>query len=112
MTHRDDLLRPDPARGPFAIRRASHIEPATGLSADAMSWLGRSSLFSRTDLPDADVLREIETLWPGRWWADLTPVAGPVLGPFDSRAQALQAESDWLQEHLPCLNLSTTSSSC
>ena len=32
----------------------------------------------------------------GRWWADLTPVAGPVLGPFARRGQALAAEEAWL----------------
>ena len=33
----------------------------------------------------------------GRWLADLTPVAGPVLGPFDRRSLALQAEQAWLE---------------
>ena len=32
----------------------------------------------------------------GRWLADLTPVAGPVLGPFDLRSEALEAERVWL----------------
>jgi hypothetical protein len=32
----------------------------------------------------------------GRWLADLTPVAGPVLGPFDLRSEALEAELAWL----------------
>jgi len=32
----------------------------------------------------------------GRWLADLTPVAGPVLGPFDLRSEALEAERAWL----------------
>ena len=32
----------------------------------------------------------------GRWLVDLTPVAGPVLGPFDLRSEALQAELAWL----------------
>jgi hypothetical protein len=35
----------------------------------------------------------------GRWTADLTPVGGPVLGPFDRRSGALQAEHDWLERH-------------
>ena len=35
----------------------------------------------------------------GRWLADLSPVGGPCLGPFDSRSQALAAESRWLEEH-------------
>ena len=32
----------------------------------------------------------------GRWWADLSPVDGPVLGPFVLRTAAIQAEQDWL----------------
>src|SRR5688572_23702703 len=31
----------------------------------------------------------------GRWWADLSPVSGPRLGPFSNRSQALTAEADW-----------------
>jgi hypothetical protein len=30
----------------------------------------------------------------------MTPVAGPVLGPFQLRSQALAAEQQWLTEHL------------
>ena len=36
--------------------------------------------------PDAD----------GCWLADLSPVEGPMLGPFDSRSAALDAEHRWL----------------
>ncbi len=32
----------------------------------------------------------------GRWLADLSPVDGPLLGPFASRSEALEAERDWL----------------
>lgn len=32
----------------------------------------------------------------GAWWADLAPVAGPKLGPFELRSAALEAESLWL----------------
>lgn len=35
----------------------------------------------------------------GRWIADLTPVSGPVLGPFDKRTDALAAEVLWLREN-------------
>jgi hypothetical protein len=35
----------------------------------------------------------------GRWLADLTPVDGPVLGPFGRRSEALAAERDWLERH-------------
>jgi hypothetical protein len=33
----------------------------------------------------------------GRWLADLSPVDGPVLGPFERRSEALQAELAWLE---------------
>lgn len=36
----------------------------------------------------------------GQWWADLAPVAGPRIGPFQVRSQALAAETAWLAEHL------------
>ena len=35
----------------------------------------------------------------GHWQADLTPVDGPVLGPFDHRGAALDAEREWLERH-------------
>lgn len=36
----------------------------------------------------------------GSWWADLSPVGGPRLGPFSRRSEALAAEREWLVEHL------------
>lgn len=33
----------------------------------------------------------------GQWLADLSPVSGPVLGPFICRSQALAAEQAWLE---------------
>lgn len=35
----------------------------------------------------------------GHWTADLSPVAGPVLGPFATRSEALAAEVAWLRAH-------------
>jgi hypothetical protein len=35
----------------------------------------------------------------GRWWADLSPVGGPRLGPFPARSAALAAEQSWLEAH-------------
>jgi hypothetical protein len=34
-----------------------------------------------------------------RWWADLSPVHGSLLGPFEHRSQALDAEQQWLSRH-------------
>jgi hypothetical protein len=36
----------------------------------------------------------------GQWWADLSPSAGPKLGPFVTRSAALAAECDWLTAHI------------
>ena len=33
----------------------------------------------------------------GRWWADMSPVGGSVLGPFANRSEALAAELAWLE---------------
>ena len=37
---------------------------------------------------------------PDHWEADLSPVNGPVLGPFTTRAEALKAEVAWLEDHM------------
>jgi hypothetical protein len=35
----------------------------------------------------------------GQWWADLAPVSGPKLGPFERRSLALEAEREWLERN-------------
>jgi hypothetical protein len=41
----------------------------------------------------------VEPTPDGQWLADLSPVRGPVLGPFPQRSAALAAEAAWLQRH-------------
>ena len=41
----------------------------------------------------------VEPTADGQWTADLSPVNGPLLGPFSKRAEALAAEVAWLLEH-------------
>ncbi len=41
----------------------------------------------------------VEPTPSGQWEADLAPVFGPVLGPFDTRQEALTAEIHWLEEN-------------
>ena len=35
----------------------------------------------------------------GRWLADMAPVGGPILGPYERRSEALDAEVAWLEEN-------------
>lgn len=42
----------------------------------------------------------VEPTVEGRWSTDLAPVLGPTLGPFGTRAEALNAEVEWLQENI------------
>ena len=41
----------------------------------------------------------VEPTGDGHWTADLSPVNGPVLGPFACRSAALDAEREWLERH-------------
>jgi hypothetical protein len=36
----------------------------------------------------------------GYWWAGMGPVDGPVLGPYGSRSEALEAERGWLTQRM------------
>ena len=55
-----------------------------------LTELGRATI-SRASFVEPDVF--------GHWLADLSPVHGPILGPFVKRAEALAAEVDWLEQH-------------
>lgn len=37
---------------------------------------------------------------PGQWYADLSPVGGPMMTGFASRADALAAEDEWLNQKM------------
>ena len=56
------------------------------------------------DLPQLGTLliargSHVEPTAAGQWTADMSPVTGPVLGPFPSRSDALTAERQWLETH-------------
>ena len=55
-----------------------------------LAQLGRMTVERASHVePDAD----------GQWLANLSPVGGPVLGPFSRRSAALAAEAAWLGRH-------------
>ena len=46
--------------------------------------------------PEISRASHVEPTADGQWTADLSPVHGPLLGPFTTRSQALAAEVAWL----------------
>ena len=55
-----------------------------------LAQLGRPAIARASHVePDAE----------GRWFADLSPVDGPRLGPFTHRSDALAQETAWLEAH-------------
>lgn len=51
---------------------------------------------------NASIVRasHVEPTIDGRWTADLTPVSGPIMGPFDTRKEAIDREVEWLNDHV------------
>jgi hypothetical protein len=82
----DDVLAPFGEK--VATWRNSHVETWSSLSSAAQQAAVDSVPMLATE---AD-LQQFANLW----WADMCPVGGPVLGPFDTRADALMAERQWL----------------
>ena len=93
------------AVGPrVSTQRCSHIETWGDLSIAARQWLlDHRALFA--DIED-DRVYELEDDGCDLttcFWADLLPVNGPVLGPFEHAEDANKAEIKYLQERdLPC----------
>ena len=58
-----------------------------------------SELIDLPELGDAQIRRGsyLDADEQGRWWADLSPVNGPRLGPFKERSSGLSAEQEWLE---------------
>jgi hypothetical protein len=68
----NDELRPLLDIGDARIERASHVEPGDPTK-------GQDAL---------------------KWYADMHPVGGPVLGSFDTREQALAEEVSWIEANV------------
>lgn len=91
------------ALGETAMRRASHVEPGTELNEAAIARLYTDGVIETSVAgPSSNwgyrVVRTKQNI-NKKWWADLLPVDGPVLGPFETNTEALEAEVVWLKEH-------------
>lgn len=42
----------------------------------------------------------VEPTNDGLWTADLTPIGGPILGPFKKRSIALEEEVNWINNNI------------
>ena len=80
--------------GVVELRRASHVEPTKELSD-----LARAQLLDKFEDITDHLAASKELRNRQRWWADMMPMNGPVLGPFDTRSEALEAERVWIDDH-------------
>ena len=77
-----------------------------GETAELIIGLGGSVRMIYSELVEPHALGEpiiergshVEPDQNGFWWADLTPVNGPRLGPYHMRSKAIAAEIAWLRE--------------
>ncbi len=60
-----------------------------GIYSDSFDY----DMFGRPQIRRAS---HVEPTDDGRWTADLSPVSGPKLGPFDKRSEAIDAELEFL----------------
>lgn len=94
------------------IRRASHVEPGAELSPAALQrLLIDSGVACLQQDAEGYPIPRIRPELAAKWFADLTPVdkaadLSPVLGPFNTRAEALLAEETWLKDrNIPVCDL-------
>ena len=77
----DDVIAILKDCGSCTVQRASHVE-------------------ALANLPE-EVKQRIENKDPSLWWVDFSPVNENILlGPFESRQDALDAEKEWLENYL------------
>ena len=73
--------------------RASRVEPVSPLLRRAFYWI-------RDRVRDDSPLAAFTRRWPCKWQVDLELSGGPVIGPFNRRQDAIDAEVRWLEEHI------------
>lgn len=67
-----------------------------------LSFIWSDDLAELVDAGRAEVRRasHVEPTEGGQWTADLSPMGGPVFGPFKLRGDAINAEVEWLENNL------------
>lgn len=68
----------------------------------ALMFVYDDALTALLDAGDAHIARasHVEPCAGNTWHADMSPVGGPVLGPFALRQEALDAERRWLSANV------------
>lgn len=68
---------------------------------DTIRYIYDDALLSLAQHGVAEIRRasHVEPTTDGKWIADLSPINGPKLGPFQRRDEALQAEIAWIYQH-------------
>lgn len=89
FVHSDEAVEVFGDIGTVSMRRASHVEPWTGLSEEARQRFC-------VDNPQQDTAQFSTNK---SWFADLTPVGGNVAGPFASKQAALDYEVEWINQN-------------
>lgn len=76
-------------------------EVVINVDSEGVSFIWNDEAAALTDLGQASIRRvsHVEPTRDGQWTADLSPVDGPLLGPYRLRRQALDAEVEWLRNN-------------
>jgi len=73
-------------------RRVSHVLPVNPVLRSVFRYL-------RDRFGETGRVAEFTRRWPCLWQADMSPVGGPVLGPYRDRAEAIENEVVWLERN-------------
>ncbi len=85
--------------GESVIKRASHVLPKRVFQNRLLGFLNvRRNLFRflRKVCGDEGRVAGWTRLWGCPWEVDLSPMDGPLLGPYTSRSEAIAVEKEWL----------------
>jgi len=69
------------------------------ISGDQIRFIYSDDLLGLSHLGKTNIQRasHVEPAKEGGWQADMSPVSGPVLGPYEKRSDALHHEVEWLR---------------